>query len=195
MYDGTGSDVEVDSEGGRAPEVAVAPEEPPKKQKKPNGEKKDKKEKKHKSKPMSQSEDDTPAPISSSLPDAPAAPEAPTTVYSVGHPMAKAGVSKPGKGKGTSGYRSKRTPRTGFYKRKENPLTRPAIRRLARRGGVKRISKDVYDEDVGLPAVLRSFVTQLVKDAIIYTEHARRKTMTVMDVKHALKFEGRPLYM
>src|SRR5690349_11012566 len=70
-------------------------------------------------------------------------------------------------------------------------ITKPAIRRLARRGGVKRISALIYDES---RTVLRSFLESVVRDAVTYTEHARRKTVTAMDVVYALKRQGRSLY-
>lgn len=70
-------------------------------------------------------------------------------------------------------------------------VTKPAIRRLARRGGVKRISADIYTET---RTVLKSFLDNVVRDAVAYTEHARRKTVTAMDVVYALKRQGRTLY-
>ena len=65
------------------------------------------------------------------------------------------------------------------------------IRRLARRGGVKRMSGLIYDETRD---ELKSFLTRVIGDAITYTEHARRKTVTTLDVIHALKRQGRTLY-
>ncbi len=70
-------------------------------------------------------------------------------------------------------------------------LTKPAIRRLARRGGVKRISGLVYEETRD---ALRSFLSGLVKDSIEYADSARRKTVTALDVVHACKRQGRQLY-
>jgi histone H4 len=70
-------------------------------------------------------------------------------------------------------------------------ITKPAIRRLARRGGVKRISGLIYEETRG---VLKVFLEGVVRDAVTYTEHARRKTVTAMDVVYALKRQGRTLY-
>ena len=64
------------------------------------------------------------------------------------------------------------------------PLQKPAIRRLARRGGVKRISGLIYEETRG---VLKVFLENVVRDAVTYTEHARRKTVTALDVVYALK--------
>ena len=70
-------------------------------------------------------------------------------------------------------------------------ISKPAIRRLARRGGVKRISGLVYEETRG---VLKAFLENVLHDAIYYTEHARRKTISAMDVMYALKRQGRTLY-
>ena len=90
-------------------------------------------------------------------------------------------------------------------------ITKPAIRRLARRGGVKRISAMIYEETRG---VLKSFLESVIRDAVTYTEHAKRKTVTSLgkfmltcrlqqnnvankrstDVVYALKQQGRTLY-
>lgn len=70
-------------------------------------------------------------------------------------------------------------------------ITKPSLRRLARRGGVKRISGETY-EDVRV--ALKQFLTKVVTDAAKYTEHARRNTVTAMDVLCALKRHGRHLY-
>jgi histone H4 len=67
-------------------------------------------------------------------------------------------------------------------------ITKPAIRRLARRGGVKRISAMIYEETRG---VLKSFLEGVIRDAVTYTEHAKRKTVTSLDVVYALKRQGR----
>ncbi|KAG5462895.1 MAG: hypothetical protein BJ554DRAFT_2974 [Olpidium bornovanus] len=47
-------------------------------------------------------------------------------------------------------------------------ITKPAIRRLARRGGVKRISGLIYEETRG---VLKVFLENVIRDAVTYTEH------------------------
>ncbi|GBP89473.1 Histone H4 type VIII [Eumeta japonica] len=49
-------------------------------------------------------------------------------------------------------------------------ITKPAIRRLARRGGVKRISGLIYEETRG---VLKVFLENVIRDAVTYTEHAK----------------------
>ena len=70
-------------------------------------------------------------------------------------------------------------------------ITKPAIRRLARRGGVKRISGLIYEETRG---VLKVFLENVIRDAVTYTEHAKRKTVSSLDVVYALKRQGRTLY-
>ncbi len=52
-------------------------------------------------------------------------------------------------------------------------ITKPAIRRLARRGGVKRISAMIYEETRG---VLKTFLEGVIRDAVTYTEHAKRES-------------------
>jgi histone H4 len=70
-------------------------------------------------------------------------------------------------------------------------ITKPAIRRLARRGGVKRISAMIYEETRG---VLKTFLEGVIRDAVTYTEHAKRKTVTSLDVVYALKRQGRKFF-
>ena len=54
-------------------------------------------------------------------------------------------------------------------------ITKLAIRRLARKGGVKRISALIYEE---VRAVLKTFLENVIKDAFTYIEYAKRKTVT-----------------
>jgi histone H4 len=97
------------------------------------------------------------------------------------------GRGKGGKGLGKGGAkRHRRVLRDNIQ-----GITKPAIRRLARRGGVKRISGLIYEETRG---VLKVFLENVIRDAVTYTEHARRKTVTHMDVLYALKRQGRTLY-
>ena len=99
------------------------------------------------------------------------------------------GIKSTGKGKSAKSYGAKRVKIT--TKDVILGITKPAIRRLARRGGVKRISALIYEET---RIVLRSFLENVVRDAVVYTEHARRKTVTAMDIVYALKRQGRCLY-
>jgi histone H4 len=43
-------------------------------------------------------------------------------------------------------------------------------------------------------AVLKVFVSNLIQDAVVYTEHANRKTVTMRDVVYALQYQGRTIY-
>jgi len=70
-------------------------------------------------------------------------------------------------------------------------ITKPAIRRLARRGGVKRICGLIYGETRG---VLKAFLENIIRDAVVYSQHAQRKTVTCLDVVYALKRQGKTLY-
>jgi histone H4 len=70
-------------------------------------------------------------------------------------------------------------------------ITRGSIRRLARRGGVKRISGAIYEE---VRTVLKGFVDRIVRDATAYTEHAKRRTVTAQDVILSCKKSGKMLY-
>jgi len=99
------------------------------------------------------------------------------------------GVGK-GYGKGSGKVAAKRHTKRNQRSNLEG-ITKPAIRRLARRGGVKRISSYIYDYS---REVLSGFLKGVIKDAMTYTEHAKRKTVTAMDVVYALKRQGRTLY-
>ena len=63
-------------------------------------------------------------------------------------------------------------------------LTKPAIRRLNRRGGIKRISGLIYEEVRG---IVEKKMRQLIMDSTTYTEHARRATVMATDVVYACK--------
>ena len=70
-------------------------------------------------------------------------------------------------------------------------VSRHAIKRLARRGGVDRLCRLSYKE---ARKVLKMFLEQVIKDTIIYTEHANRKTISAVDVVYGLKKQGYTLY-
>lgn len=97
------------------------------------------------------------------------------------------GRGKGGKGLGKGGAKRHRK----ILRDNIQGITKPAIRRLARRGGVKRISGLIYEE---VRAVLKSFLESVIRDSVTYTEHAKRKTVTSLDVVYALKRQGRTLY-
>ena len=97
------------------------------------------------------------------------------------------GLGQGGKGLGKGGAKRHRK----MLRDNMNGISKPAIRRLARRGGVKRISGLVYEET---REVLKEFLMMVIQDATAYTDHARRKTVTAMDIVYALKRRGRTLY-
>jgi len=101
----------------------------------------------------------------------------------------KTGVGKGGKsgmGKGKRGAR-----RSALMQDNIAGITKPAIRRMARRGGVKLLSGLIYDES---RQSLRAFLEGVIKDSTLYCEHAKRKTVTALDVVYALKRQGRTIY-
>ena len=95
------------------------------------------------------------------------------------------GRGKGGKGLGKGGVMRHRK----ILRDNLQGITKPAIRRLARRGGVKRISGYIYEETRG---VLKVFLEDVIRDAVTYTEHAKRKTVTAMDVVYSLLKTPRP---
>ncbi|MCP4989456.1 MAG: hypothetical protein GY928_26390 [Colwellia sp.] len=70
-------------------------------------------------------------------------------------------------------------------------ISKPAIRRLARKGGVKRMSGKIYDESRGL---VKAFLQNVVKDAVCYSQYGKRMTVTALDVVYALKKRGTNIY-
>ena len=109
------------------------------------------------------------------------------TQFSIIQLVIMSGRGKGGKGLGKGGAKRHRK----VLRDNIQGITKPAIRRLARRGGVKRISGLIYEETRG---VLKVFLENVIRDAVTYTEHAKRKTVTAMDVVYALKRQGRTLY-
>ncbi|XP_059626352.1 histone H4-like [Cornus florida] len=90
------------------------------------------------------------------------------------------GRSKGRKGLGTGGAKHHRK----VIRDNIQSIMKPAIRRLARRSGVKRINGLIYEETRG---VLKIFLEHVIRDAVTYTEHARRKTVTTLDMVYALE--------
>jgi len=99
-------------------------------------------------------------------------------------------MSGKGKGKGLGGKGAKRHRK--IHRDTLQGITKPAIRRLCRRAGVKRISNQIYNETREI--LKTGFLGPLIRDAVTYCEHAKRRTVTAMDVVYALKRQGRSLY-
>lgn len=94
----------------------------------------------------------------------------------------------PGKGIGKAGPKRHRKTQ---LRDPIDGITKPALRRLARRGGVKRISGLMYTET---RLVIENWLKSLISKTTMFTDHARRKTVTAMDVVYALKQQGNTLY-
>ncbi|KAM0239316.1 hypothetical protein ACHAPO_003287 [Fusarium lateritium] len=118
----------------------------------------------------------------------------PTPTYSGGKVVAlyKRGIVRPPGQQSTGG----KTVLGGKRHRKVlrdciHGITKPAIRRLARRGGVKRISATIYDD---IRVALKARLESILQDCVIYVEYRNAKTVTVHDVIHSLSRMGRPLW-
>ena len=70
-------------------------------------------------------------------------------------------------------------------------ITKFDFRRMARRGGVKRLSVLIYEESRG---VLKVFLENIIRDSVTIMQHSRRSTVMVKDVLYALKRQKRTLY-
>ena len=90
-----------------------------------------------------------------------------------------------------AGGSSRRGLRHKQLKNNINGITTPAIRRLARRGGVKRIEATIYD---CTRSGLRDKLTKIILDACTYVDYSRRKTLKLMHIDMASKHNGITLY-
>ena len=70
-------------------------------------------------------------------------------------------------------------------------ISRPAFCRLARKGGVERMSGLIYEECSG---VLQTFLKLVIRDIIIFTQYCECKTVTPINVIFALKQHGCNVY-
>ena len=98
------------------------------------------------------------------------------------------GRGKGGKGLGKGGAKRHRK----VLRDNIQGITKPAIRRLARRGGVKIISGLVYEETRN---GLKVSLTSVIDTAVKVTKHQpNRKTVKLGDVLYALTRHDRKLY-
>ena len=89
----------------------------------------------------------------------------------------KGGASRPaGRGKGGR-FPNKKPKKVGMQN-----LTKPVIRRLARRGGIHRISGLLYES---VREFSMKFLRKIICDAIVFMKHQCRKTITLEDVRRA----------
>eukprot|EP00300_Choanocystis_sp_HF-7_P027945 c3325_g1_i1.p1 GENE.c3325_g1_i1~~c3325_g1_i1.p1 ORF type:complete len:119 (+),score=7.73 c3325_g1_i1:45-359(+) len=97
------------------------------------------------------------------------------------------GRGKGGKGLGKGGARRHRK----VLRDNIMGISKPSILRLARRGGVKRMNGLVCEE---VRSVLKVFLENVIRVAVTYSEHERRRTVMVQDVAFALKRLGHTVY-
>ena len=62
-------------------------------------------------------------------------------------------------------------------------ISRPALQRILRRAGVKRMSGSIYEE---LRSVMEKYMGGIIKDIVIFVEHDRRRTIQIDDLNAAL---------
>ena len=93
-----------------------------------------------------------------------------------------------------------------FYKEKVLSHKNLINRKLPENSDTIKIERDLFgwklysgknfiecrSEDEG--RFLKVFLEAVIRDSVTYTEHAKRKTVTAMDVVYALKRQGRTLY-
>ncbi|APA13001.1 predicted protein [Sclerotinia sclerotiorum 1980 UF-70] len=97
-----------------------------------------------------------------------------------------------GKGPGARGIGGPRLRRhRKVLKDNINGITKGDIRRLARRGGVKRISALIYHD---VREAIKARLNEVLRDCVAIVEHSKRKTVTANDVIWALRRQGRPIY-
>ena len=72
-------------------------------------------------------------------------------------------------------------------------VSKPAVRRLARRGGVKRMSEEIYTET---QTVAKDFLVKVLEKSCIYMKdrNSSAKTLNPGDVVRALNNMGLPMY-
>ncbi|KAF1994781.1 histone-fold-containing protein [Amniculicola lignicola CBS 123094] len=96
------------------------------------------------------------------------------------------GLGSKGLGRGKSFKRHKKVLRDTIQS-----VTKGDIRRLARRGGVKRMSANIYDD---IRAVLKQRLEVILRNIVAVVEYQGRKTVGVTDVIFTLNRLGRPIY-
>ena len=70
-------------------------------------------------------------------------------------------------------------------------ITNPTLKRLCLKSNNLRISGDVYPN---LRTKMKHWVEAIIRDAVVYTLHSKRKTVSAKDVVASLKKNGKILY-
>ena len=76
--------------------------------------------------------------------------------------------------------------------KKQTELSKPAVKRICRRAGTKRLTSKFLDE---VRSESKDFLQRLLRNAIIYAKHFNRQTVMSRDVLLSLKQSGQTLYV
>lgn len=87
---------------------------------------------------------------------------------------------------------AERPKRKIFFSGTLQSVTNGALTRLARRGGVRRASFEVFEE---MRKVLKIFLKRAIENGIMYLEHSKKKTLSLKCILLALKRQNLTLYM
>ncbi|VUC25333.1 unnamed protein product [Clonostachys rosea] len=106
--------------------------------------------------------------------------------------------SRGGPGGGKKGTASKSVPgrpstsgKVPLGSSRHRKVVRDTIRGITRRGGVKRISGNIYEE---CREALKKHLSEILRLCVTYVEYRSAKTVTVNDVIYSLRQMGRPIY-
>ena len=66
-------------------------------------------------------------------------------------------------------------------------IAKAGLRRLARRGGIKRVQSKLYPE---LRGALNEYLNKVSYDAAVLATHGNRKTIKAIDICYAMKKYG-----
>jgi len=70
-------------------------------------------------------------------------------------------------------------------------ITKPDIRRLARKAGCQRVAMTIYED---ARSALTEFLEMILTDATVFTEYAKRKTVAPSDIILSLRRHGKVVY-
>lgn len=92
-----------------------------------------------------------------------------------------------GRGKGAKGAKGVAAKRHRKHTTHSDKISKPAIKRIARRAGVKRVGAGCFAE---INSAGKSYIKDILKIACVYATHAKRKTISCTDVLYSLKRMG-----
>nr|ADD24314.1 Histone H4 [Lepeophtheirus salmonis] len=97
--------------------------------------------------------------------------------------MAVSGKSGKISGKGGKIAAAKRHKKTASTDAAGN-ISKPSLRRLARRAGIKRLSTTCF---VPMQKIAEYFLSSVLEKTTTYADHSKRKTIIVQDITYSLK--------